>query len=475
MKGSPQPKALFWFKNDLRLHDNEPLCNAIASGLPVVYLFCVDIRLFKKLPLGFRKADANRAIFLKQSLVDLQARLEKIGGHLRIELGIPEDILAEYVNEHKIIKIYTEEEYAWEELHMMAIIKKRIAEKAELITFWGKTLYHIDDIPFTIPKIPLTSKAYRIPTGKKTEVRDPFNEPTQVNAANNILSRAFPTFKKLGFTAAEISAVEPFVIGGETAALDRLHTYTFETELLTGYRWSRNKSLGMDYSSKFSPYLALGSLSARTIYQKVKQYEQMVKKNQSTWWLIFELVWRDYFTFKGMRMGNAIFKTEGFKNKTIYFENDTDLFKRWCEGKTGLPFVDAHMRQLNKTGYMSNRGRVNCSSFLVHDYKIDWTWGAAYFESRLIDYDVSANWMNWHMQAYEIWYTNPIHQSLKYMSKEYIQKWIPELSDINDAHIYIPWHEKSAHLAIKDYPKPVEIFSKWGRSIQKILKEIGEE
>ncbi|CAM3460209.1 DASH family cryptochrome [Aequorivita lipolytica] len=473
MKDTAEPKALVWFKNDLRLHDNEVLCHAIASGLPVIYLFCVDERLFETLPLGFRKADANRVIFLKQTVLDLQKRLENIGGHLHIELGLPEEIVDAYVNKYSISKIYAEKEYAWEELQMMAEVKKRIAEKAALITFWGKTLYHIDDIPFTISKIPLTSKAYRIPTGKETEVREPYNEPIQANAASAIKSTAFPSFEKLGFSEEEIAAVEPFIAGGETAALNRLHNYTFETKLLTGYRWSRNKSLGMDYSSKFSPYLALGSLSVRTIYQKVKQYEQLVKKNQSTWWLIFELVWRDYFTFKGMRMGNAIFKTEGFRNKRIDFENNTALFKRWCDGKTGLPFVDAHMRQLNKSGYMSNRGRVNCSSFLVHDYRIDWTWGAAYFESRLIDYDVSANWMNWHMQAYEIWYTNPIHQSLKYKAKDYIQQWIPELAKINDAHIYIPWHEKSAHLGIQDYPKPVEIFSKWGRSIQKILTEIG--
>ena len=473
MNHSSQANALVWFKNDLRLLDNEPLCQAMASGLPIIYLFCIDIRIFETLPLGFRKADANRAIFLKQTVLDLQERLEKIGGHLRIEVGIPEEIVTDYVTQYNICKIYAEEEYAWEELQMMEEIKKRTSDKAELITYWGKTLYHIDDIPFTIPNIPLTSKAYRIPTGNETDVREPLHEPTTAYALIGIESSPFPSFEKLGFSEDEISAVAPFVVGGETAALNRLHNYTFETELLTGYRWSRNKSLGLDYSSKFSPYLALGSLSARTIYQKVKQYEQLVKKNQSTWWLVFEMVWRDYFTFKGMKMGTAIFKTEGFRNKTIDFENNKDLFQRWCDGRTGLPFVDAHMRQLNKTGYMSNRGRVNCSSFLVYDYKIDWTWGAAYFESRLIDYDVSSNWMNWHMQAYEIWYTNPINQSLKYKAKEYIQKWIPELAHIDDAHIYIPWHEESAHIDIHDYPKPVEIFPKWGRSIQLILKEIG--
>ena len=175
-----------------------------------------------------------------------------------------------------------------------------------------------------------------------------------------------------------------------------------------------------------------------------------------------------------MRMGNAIFKTEGFRKKNIEFENNKDVFRRWCDGKTGLPFIDAHMRQLNQTGYMSNRGRVNCASFLVHDYKVDWTWGAAYFESRLIDYDVSANWMNWHMQAYEIWYTNPIHQSLKYKAADFIKTWLPELSNFEDERIYIPWHEKSADVDKADYPDPVQLFSKWSRSINNILKTLND-
>jgi len=468
-KKTNQDIGLVWFKNDLRLHDNESLCNAIATGMPLLFLYCIDSNLYRPLALGFRKAGANRAIFLKQALEDLKTRLENKGAHLVIEYGMVPAIIEKYVNNYSITHIFAEQEYAWEELLQMNAVKKKITGKAELLTYWGKTLYHKDDIPFKINEIPLTSKAYRIPTGNQTEVREPFLEPSEIGGVVTINSKSFPSFKTLGFNEKEIAAVETFVAGGETEALKRLHYYTFESKLLTGYRWSRNKSLGMDYSSKLSPYLALGSLSPRIIYQKVKQYEGLVKKNQSTWWLVFELVWRDFFTFKGMRMGNAIFKTEGFTKKKVDFENDKNLFERWCNGNTGLPFVDAHMRQLNKTGYMSNRGRVNCASFLVHDYKIDWTWGAAYFESKLIDYDVSANWMNWHMQAYQIWYTNPIHQSLKYNAKEFIQQWVPELSKINDERIYIPWHEESSQIELNGYPKPAEIFSKWTRSINKIL------
>ena len=241
----------------------------------------------------------------------------------------------------------------------------------------------------------------------------------------------------------------------------------FESELLTGYRWTRNKSLGLDYSSKFSPFLALCCISPRFIYEEVKRFETTIKKNQSTWWLVFELVWRDYFTFKGMKFGDLIFLKKGYKNKSIEWENDKKKFKRWQNGTTGIPFVDAHMRQLNEAGYMSNRGRVNCASYFVHDLKIDWTWGAAYFESKLIDYDVSANWLNWHVQAYEIYYTNPVHQSLKYKANEYIAKWIPELEEISDNRIHAPWLFEEI-----DYPQPIEMYRKWTRAVNRISSSL---
>ncbi|WP_241480020.1 FAD-binding domain-containing protein [Kordia jejudonensis] len=325
----------------------------------------------------------------------------------------------------------------------------------------------MNDIPYSIDKIPLTSKAYRINTTKNTEVRKTIPTPDYIKIDTNesIDWGELPNLEDLGFTS-EKNFERTFMLGGETEALKRLNSYLFETQQLTSYRWTRNRSLGMDYSSKFSPYMALGCLSPRTIYEAVKQYENIIKKNQSTWWMIFEVVWRDYFTFKLMRMQNAVYQTEGYSKKKLEFENDNKLFKRWCNGTTGIPFIDAHMRQLNQTGFMSNRGRVNCASFLIHDYKIDWTWGASYFESKLIDYDVASNWMNWHVQAYEIWYTNPINQANKYKAQEFIRKWIPEIKNLNDMQVLIPWEFKD-----HSYDKPIEIFKKWTRAINKIKKE----
>ncbi len=120
---------------------------------------------------------------------------------------------------------------------------------------------------------------------------------------------------------------------------------------------------------------------------------------------------------------------------------------------------------------MSNRGRVNCASYFVRDLNIDWTWGAAYFESRLIDYDVSSNWMNWHMQAFEIYYTNPVHQSLKYKANDFIAKWIPELKRIDDDRIHAPWLFPEL-LAETNYPEPIEVYNKWNRSIKRIKDSV---
>lgn len=457
-------RGLVWFKNDLRLHDNEMLHRASTECDELIFCYCLETKNFQNLYLGFRKADINRFKFLEQSVVNLQENLEKIGGHLIIGEKSALETLPKLIEEFEITELYAEEDYCSEELDLILEVQK-ILPSINYHFYWGKTLYHKNDIPFDIPNIPLTSKAYRIPAGKESEPRKTFKSPEKLNSFAEAKSTKFPSYKKFGFTKKEYENTKLLVEGGETSALERLQYYTFKSQLLTGYRWTRNRSEGLDYSSKFSPYLALGCISPREIYETVKEYEKMIAKNQSTWWLVFELVWRDYFTFKGMKFGDEIFYSNGYKNKNTDFENDPVKFKKWCDGNTGIPFIDAHMRQLNKTGYMSNRGRVNCASYFVVDLNIDWTWGAAYFESKLIDYDVTSNWMNWHMQAFEIYYTNPVHQSNKYKAQDFIRKWIPELAYKNDMEALIPWE-----FDIPEYPKPIEIYKKWTRAINLIQK-----
>jgi deoxyribodipyrimidine photo-lyase len=457
-------RGIVWFKNDLRIYDNEALVIAHKECDELIFCFCIEEDGFQKLELDFRRMDINRFKFLQQSVLNLRQNLEQLDAHLIIGEKSALYTLPELVEQYGITDIYAEEEYAPYELSLVDQVRAKLSE-THFHFFWGKTLYHKDDIPFAISKIPPTSKAYRIPVSRESKPREPFDIPLKLKGVKHIITNPFPACTIYGFTKSEYANSQVLLEGGEDAAMERLEYYTFKSELLTGYRWSRNKSDGLDYSSKFSPFLALGCISPRMIYAMVKEYEEKIKKNQSTWWLIFEMVWRDYFTFKEMRIGNSLFSTKGFKHKKLVWENDRNKFRRWCDGTTGIPFIDAHMRQLNQIGFMSNRGRVNCASYLVFDLKIDWTWGAAYFESKLIDYDVSSNWMNWHMQAFEIWYTNPVHQSNKYKAQDFIRKWLPELSEMNDMETLIPWE-----FDVPGYVKPIEIYPKWARAISLIKK-----
>eukprot|EP01035_Chromulina_nebulosa_P022463 gene22463-29086_t len=162
--------------------------------------------------------------------------------------------------------------------------------------------------------------------------------------------------------------------------------------------------IGTDYSSKLSLYLAYGAISAKYIYHNIKSYERKSGiANESTYWLVFELLWRDYMKFYSLKYQNKLFYLTGAQGpaaKTKYpWKVDIQKFTAWKEGKTGYPIIDANMRELLLTGFMSNRGRQIVASFLVRDLELDWRLGAHHFEEYLIDYDVDSNWGNWQYAA----------------------------------------------------------------------------
>jgi deoxyribodipyrimidine photo-lyase len=183
--------------------------------------------------------------------------------------------------------------------------------------------------------------------------------------------------------------------GGENPALNRLKYYFNDSNLIATYKETRNGMVGTDYSSRLSPWLALGNISARTVFDYIVQYENDVVSNESTYWLIFELLWRDFFQLQLQIHGDAFFKRKGIQGKEIRFRQNDKVFWKWANGETGDELVDANMRELNTTGWMSNRGRQNVASYLIHDLGTDWRWGAAYLESQLIDYDPASNYGNW--------------------------------------------------------------------------------
>jgi len=169
----------------------------------------------------------------------------------------------------------------------------------------------------------------------------------------------------------------------------------FDDDKLKDYFEIRNGMLGEGYSSKQSPWLALGCISPRRIWQEAQRYEKERTKNKSTYWLIFELTWRDFYFYMGHSVGDKLFKSGGVTGQKSEWWGGKDALEKWKTGRTGDQLVDANMRELSATGFMSNRGRQNVASFLILDLGVDWRYGAAHFEEHLLDYDPGSNWGNW--------------------------------------------------------------------------------
>jgi deoxyribodipyrimidine photo-lyase len=211
-----------------------------------------------------------------------------------------------------------------------------------------------------------------------------------------------PTLEQLGFPAEEVEAAKQddkravmLFEGGEVAALKRLQSWMFDGDNLKEYFEVRNGMIGESYSSKLSPWLALGCISPRRVWQEAQRYEKERVKNKSTYWLVFELTWRDFYLYVGYGQGVKLFVPGGVTGDKTPWTGGKDALQRWKEGRTNDQLVDANMRELAATGFMSNRGRQNVASYLIFDLGVDWRYGAAHFEELLLDYDPCSNWGNW--------------------------------------------------------------------------------
>jgi deoxyribodipyrimidine photo-lyase len=389
--------AIVWFKTDLRVHDNETLVKAIAQNDQIIPVYCFDDSHFEQTTYGFKKTGNFRAQFLQEAVADLDKNLRALGSGLIVLKGKPEVEIPKMVKEYKVHKVVAKREVAYEERQTDTRVQAELFKiKCEYETFSTSTLYHAEDLPFSIKDIPDVFSNFRKKVEKDATIRTVFDKPERISSPK-LPSAQFPTLDQLGLSFLEIDkrAAISFV-GGESAALKRMRHYFEETKAISQYKETRNGLIGADYSSKFSAWLALGCLSPREIYFELKKYETQFGANDSTYWLIFELLWRDYFRFMMKKYSNKFFQQCGIQNKGISVnKHNIQLLQSWIDGTTGVDFVDANMLELQLTGFMSNRGRQNVASYLCNDLKLDWRYGAAYFEQQLIDYDVCSNWGNW--------------------------------------------------------------------------------
>lgn len=422
--------TVVWFRTDLRTSDHEPLLKAVSTRQPVRAVYCHEPRFQQKNEYGFPKQRSFRAKFIRESLDDLKSQLQEAGiplDELHGESGVE---LKNYAKLHHVNKLYFHDSVGTEERESEQQVRAALPD-VEIESFIGDHLIHPDDLPFALEELPKTFSPFRKMVENQLQVHPAYPPIAHFTKPDHHSKENWVQPPPDGFK------------GGTKAGLARLHDFTFGTRAIDTYKETRNGLIAWNDSTKLSPYLALGCLSPRMIYWHIKRYEREYSDNQSTYWVVFELLWRDYFKLVHRKFKEKIFSSRGLNGRRISTRRDPLDFAKWAEGRTGAPLVDAAMRELKATGFMSNRCCQNAASYLVHDLNLDWRLGAAWFESWLVDYDTASNYGNW-MYVAGVGNDprvgrkfNVTKQGLDYDGKgDYARLWIPELADKAGDEIY---------------------------------------
>ncbi|MEO1617707.1 MAG: DASH family cryptochrome [Planctomycetota bacterium] len=469
------PNALVWFRNDLRLRDNPSLTSGIryaeSHGGRVECVYVIDPHWFGETSFGFQRIGGFRRRFLRESLEDLDASLRKIGGRLSIVRGPTAETIAKVAGQTETARVFGQHEFASEEKAIEKRVRRVLSRAGiELEVCSANTLFAVDALPFAVSEVPDVFSKFRRKVEKSCDVDAPLPAPVAIDGGRGFEAElALDEVDELSGSADEGDERSVMVFhGGETRGQQRLQEYFFATDSLRRYKETRNGMLGANYSSKFSPWLAMGCLSPRWIAHEVYRYEAERCKNDSTYWLIFELLWRDYFTFVVAKHGRRVFAASGLRGLRLPWKEDWERFDAWRDGCTGFPLIDANMRELRNTGFMSNRGRQNVASFLTKNLGIDWRQGAEWFESQLIDYDPCSNYGNWNYTAgigndpRGFRWFNTFKQAEQYDREgEYVRHWLPELASVPQKFVHCPWEmhsseQKRSKCTIGvDYPAPI--------------------
>ena len=385
--------SLVWFRNNLRVEDNSSLTNAINNSDKIIGYINIDPRNFISTKYGFKKTEKYRAKFFLESIIELKKQLDILNISLIVTHDYLDKSISQIINQYEIKKVFLQTEWTRDEL----IEESYLPEKVDLIKDFDQFLYSPNDVKTLYDNIPRGFSNFRKKCEKYLSVDDILPIPKPLNPGNKISTEySIPSLSDIGFNLFEVHKSSVFKFkGGEINGKKRIDDYFFNTRNVSNYKSTRNGLVGENYSSKFSPWLANGSVSVKYIYSQLKKYESEVEQNDSTYWLYFELIWRDFFKYVSMQHKEKFFSKDGIYGDDKKWSTNLEILSKWINGKTNEPFVNANMIELLETGFMSNRGRQNVANYLTKELNIDWRLGAEYFESMLIDYDVHSNYGNW--------------------------------------------------------------------------------
>lgn len=377
-------RFLYWVRKDLRILDNQCLLEVPRE------VETLDIVL--SWPADWNQWGDQRKTFYKESVGDFASSLSERNQTLYICESSLETWLQSHDSNYDGL-ILSRSFNSLDKQEEQAVTYLFKEKNKNILSIDQGTLYSEVELPFQIRELPQTFTAFR----KKVEQQVP-KEWLPPRLPKEI---ALPRVLNLPEALTWIEKIKPLeknplFDGGESAGLKRLANYFWETDSVRTYKETRNGMIEFDDSTKFSPWLSLGCLSPRTVLFELQKYEKEREKNESTYWVFFELLWRDYFKWLAELQGPSLFSQQGITRDTKHWKSNNEQdFENWKLGQTGQDFVDANMIELLTTGWMSNRGRQNVASYLSKTIKIDWTKGAKWFQHQLIDYDPESNWGNW--------------------------------------------------------------------------------
>ncbi len=469
--------GIVWFRHDLRLRDNQALTDACEQCDVVLPVYVFDERLYnEKTSNNFRQIGIFRTQLILDAVNNLKKSLHEKNIDLIVRVGKAEEIIYEIANQVKSSWVYCNRERAPEEEEIQDKLEQKLWQIGQELRFSrGKMLYHTGDLPFPVRHTPDTFAAFYREVGKIVPVRKPLPIPDKMLPyMGNVESEPIPTLHELGFKDKEKPSDGFRFKGGESEALKKLEEFiknNFKVSNLVSARKSKDEVL----FTQLSPYINTGVLSPKTLYENINHFMGNKYHSQRASNIIHGLMKRDFMKLLEKKYKNKVFETGGIKGIEQYDHLDrNEKFDAWASAKTGIPIVDAYMRELNHTGFIDYEGRRILSQFLIEELNINWQLGAEYFQSILVDYNPCSNWGNWNIMA-GVAFDNKEDRYVSVISKskkldphgKFIKKWIPELSEITENSIHEPYKAKFEDLKSwnvelgKTYPKPIVDVDKW--------------